>query len=736
MESQKSQQSQKPQEYLTGSIERVTYHSEESGFCVLRVKVKGHRDLVTLVGNALSVMAGEYVDAVGQWITNREYGLQFQAQELRLVVPSTLAGMEKYLGSGLVKGIGPHFAKRLVQHFGLDVFDIIENQPERLTELSGIGQQRRDRIMQSWFDQKKIREIVVFLHSYGVGTARAVRIYKTYGHKAIDSIRENPYRLAQDIRGIGFKTADALAERLGVSRQSMLRAEAGVNHVLQELCSVGHCAVKLPDLVQEAATLLELPSEQIETAIQQEHKNGRLMLETLEEKTHVFPMGLYQAELGVVEQIKRLMKDPSVWQKQNISVEKSIFWAERETDIVLSKSQKQAVSLALNSKVAIITGGPGVGKTTVVNSILKIIRSFTPNILLCAPTGRAAKRLSESTGLEAKTIHRLLEFDPKNYQFKRQETSPLFADLLVLDEVSMVDLPLMYRLLKAIPQHCGLMLVGDSDQLPSIGPGMVLANLIDSGVIPTVRLTEIFRQAASSKIIVNAHQINKGYIPKLKTEPGEISDFYFVEANTPELIHQKLQQVVTERIPKRFHFNPLKEVQVLVPMNRGGLGVRAFNVELQKALNPHPSQRITRYGTTFSVGDKVIQTVNNYDKDIFNGDIGFISQIDNEESELCIEFENRSLTYELDELDELSLAYATSIHKSQGSEYPAVVIPIAMQHFTLLERNLIYTAVTRGKSLVVIVGQAKALGMAIRTNRSNRRLTHLTQRLSLALESP
>lgn len=401
----------------------------------------------------------------------------------------------------------------------------------------------------------------------------------------------------------------------------------------------------------------------------------------------------------------------------------------------MSRSQRQAISIALKNKVTIITGGPGVGKTTLVNSILKILRSHTQKMLLCAPTGRAAKRLSESTGMEAKTIHRLLEFDPKNYGFKRNEFSPLEVELLIVDEVSMIDLPLMFRLLKAIPEHCTLMLVGDVDQLPSVGPGMVLANLIASDVIPTLRLIEIFRQAASSRIIVNAHQINKGYIPKLKTEPGEVSDFYFVEANTPELIHEKLLHIVTERIPKRFKLDPIRQVQVLVPMNRGGLGARALNTELQKRLNPNlQHSKVSRFGSDFAVGDKVIQTVNNYDKEVFNGDIGFIKSINQEDAELQIEFDNRIIPYDLDELDEIALAYATSIHKAQGSEYEAVVIPIAMQHFTLLERNLIYTAVTRGKSLVVILGQAKALAIAIRNVGSKQRITHLTQRLSEALE--
>lgn len=733
-------------EYISGSIERVTFHSEESGFCVLKVKVRGAKDLVTVLGNSMSVSPGEYLDASGNWVTNREYGLQFQASELRIILPSTIEGMEKYLGSGLVKGIGPHFAKRLIEAFGAKVFDIIDQSPDKLTELSGIGQFRRDKIVQSWTDQKKIREIVVFLHSHGVGTARAVRIYKTYGQNSIDRIRENPYCLASDIRGVGFKTADTLAMRLGVSRDSILRARAGVQHVLQEISGQGHCAVPLDNLVEQSVTLLEMESTLIQTALEREKADGRLIFEAMHDIIYVFLVSLHQAEMGVVVELQRLIKgdkkelkqDPNKiknqteWIGSNINFDKAIMRVEQETGMKLSKTQTKAVKIALENKVIIITGGPGVGKTTVVNSILKIIRTFSDRILLSAPTGRAAKRLTESTGLEAKTIHRLLEFDPKKYNFKRNEFFPLEADLLVLDEASMVDLPLMYRLLKAIPNGCGLMLVGDSDQLPSVGPGKVLNDFIESQSIPMVQLTEIFRQAASSQIIVNAHSINRGYIPKLHYEPGEITDFYFIPADSPESCYQKLFQVVTERIPKRFSLDPLREIQVLSPMNRGGLGVRALNLELQKKLNPNPSKKITRYGVTFGIGDKVIQTVNNYDKDIFNGDIGYVKDINEEDSELLLEVEGKELCYGFEDLDELSLAYATSIHKAQGSEYPAVVIILAMQHFTLLERNLIYTAVTRGKSLVVIIGQTKALALGVRTVRSGNRVTHLAERLRTA----
>lgn len=716
------------QEYLSGSIERVTYHSEETGFCVLKVKVRGKRDLMTVVGHCMTITSGEFIDCNGAWVTNREHGLQFKADQIRVTMPTTKEGLEKYLGSGLVKGIGPHFAKKLVEAFGLKVFEIIEKTPERLTELSGIGKHRRDLVIKSWGEQKVIREIVVFLHSHGVGTARAVRIYKTYREKSIEKVRENPYRLALDIRGIGFKTADLLAERLGIPKQSLMRAEAGVRHVLQELCDFGHCAAEKENLIEKATELLDIPRETIELAIETQEKANRLIPEVIDGTPSVFLTHFYKAEVGIVENIKRLLNQEAPW-IFDINVAKAIPWVEEKTKVILSKSQRFALKTAFENKIVVITGGPGVGKTTLLNSILKIARVKTRSILLCAPTGRAAKRLSESTGLEAKTLHRLLEYDPKINAFKRNAFMPLEADLLVVDEMSMVDLQMMHNLIQAIPDSCVLMLVGDVDQLPSVGPGAVLANLIDSDVLPVVRLTEIFRQAAESQIIMNAHRINHGKMPKYDYSAEDKTDFYFVPADTPEIIHEKLLHIVTERIPKRFGFNPIRQIQVLVPMNRGGLGARALNVDLQKCLNPNHGKGVNRFGNTFSIGDKVIQTVNNYDKDVFNGDIGFITKINEVDGLVHILFENREIIYEVDELDEVSLAYATTIHKAQGSEYPAVVIPITTQHYPLLERNLIYTGITRGKTLVVLVGQLKALGLAVHTLRSKQRLTNLMNRL-------
>lgn len=714
-------------ETLNGSVERITFHNPETGFCVLRVKVPRHRDLVTVIGTVATVNPGEYVECLGEWVNDRTYGQQFKAQQLRVVPPSTLEGMEKYLGSGMVRGIGPHFARKLVSAFGEQVFEVIETSPERLTELPGIGPKRKERVVSAWAEQKMVREIMVFLQSHGVGAGRAVRIYKIYGEAAIDRVRENPYRLALDIHGIGFKTADIIAQRLGVLPDALIRAQAGVRHVLQELAGQGHCAATHERLVETAAQLLGISTPIIEQAIARECEEDNLIAETIEDGPALFLAPLYRAEVGVAQGLARLGEGKPPW--GSIETEQALVWVEHKTGLTLSLSQRAAVAKAIQGKVTVITGGPGVGKTTVVNSILNIIRARGAQVVLCAPTGRAAKRLSESTGREAKTIHRLLAFDPKLMGFKHGPDNPLDADLVVIDEVSMVDIVLMNQLLKAIPDHAAVLIVGDVDQLPSVGPGAVLADIIASGRIPTVRLTEIFRQAASSKIIVNAHRINQGLMPQRPDPLAPISDFYFIPADTPEAIHDKLLQVVTQRIPNRFGLHPIRDIQVLTPMNRGGLGARALNGELQQRLNPHAEPKISRFGWTFAPGDKVIQTVNNYDKEAFNGDIGQITRIDPEEGLIYIDFDGREVEYELSELDEISLAYAATVHKSQGSEYRAVVIPLATQHYTLLQRNLLYTAVTRGKQLVVVIGQSRALAIAVKNAHSGRRLTNLAARI-------
>jgi exodeoxyribonuclease V alpha subunit len=711
-------------------VERVTFHSGETGFCVLRVKVRGHRDLVTVVGTAAIITPGEYIESEGWWVTDRTYGLQFKTAHLRVVPPSTLEGIEKYLSSGMVKGIGPHFARKLVQAFGEQVFDVIEQTPERLTELEGIGPKRKDNVISAWSQQKIIREIMVFLHSHGVGTARAVRIYKTYGDDAIARVRENPYRLALDIHGIGFKTADDLAERLGIPRDAIIRAQAGVRHVLQELASDGHCATEQTQLLKTASTLLEIPPPTIEHAIDLELQEEHLIKDTIDGKPCLFLTPLYRAEIGLASHLLRLQDGDLPWGQ--IDPAKAIPWVEQQTRWRLSASQQNAVTTALSTKVTILTGGPGVGKTTVVTSILQALRTKRIRVMLCAPTGRAAKRLTEATGLEAKTIHRLLAFDPKSMGFLHTPDNPLAVDLVVVDEVSMVDVVLMHQLLRAIPDQAALLMIGDPDQLPSVGPGSVLTDMMTSGRIPTVTLTEIFRQAATSQIIVNAHRINRGKMPVQPDETQDEQDsrdFYVIPAETPEEIQDKLLRVVTTRIPQRFGFHPIQDIQVLTPMNRGSLGARALNVALQQVLNPDATPQVSRFGWTYAAGDKVIQLVNDYGKDVFNGDIGHVAQVDLAEGLVDVDFDGRQVTYELGELDEVALAYATTVHKSQGSEYPAVVIPLATQHYMMLARNLLYTGVTRGKQLVVLIGQPKAVAIAVRNVRSMRRLTNLTARL-------
>ncbi len=717
-----------PGERLGGSVERVTFHSEQSGFCVLRVQVKGQRDLVTVIGSAATVSAGEYIEAHGQWVRDRQHGLQFRADRLTVVPPTTREGIEKYLGSGMVKGIGSHFARQMVRAFGEAVFDVIETAPERLEELEGIGPKRRRQVVAAWAEQKVIREIMVFLQSHGVGTGRAVRIYKTYGDEAIVKVTENPYRLALDVWGIGFKTADLIAQNLGVPRDSLIRAQAGVRHVLQLWSEQGHCAASPQKLTAMAVELLEIPAPIVEQALASEQAAQNLILDG--DLLYLAP--LHRAELGCAAHVLRLLRGTPPWGA--IDLGRALPWVEAQTHLTLSPSQREAITAMVRSKVCIITGGPGVGKTTLVNSVLRILQAKRVAVLLAAPTGRAAKRLRETTGVEAKTVHRLLELDPKSFQFKRDAERPLDTDLLVIDEASMMDTVLMNQLLRAVPDRAALLIVGDVDQLPSVGPGAVLADLIDSGAVPTVRLTEVFRQALSSRIITNAHRINRGEMPVAPAR-GEASDFYLIEAADAEDVAAKLYATVTARIPEKFGFHPIEDIQVLVPMNRGGLGVQAINLELQQRLNPAGEPRVQKLGTTYAVGDKVVQRVNSYEKEVFNGDIGRIVAIDLEKHTVTVDFYGRAVPYETAELDELTLAYATSIHKSQGSEYPAVVIPLAMQHYRLLERNLLYTAVTRGKKLVVVIAEPKALRMAVRRHGSRRRITRLRERLGGAAQS-
>ena len=627
----------------------------------------------------------------------------------------------------MIRGIGPVYARKMVRAFGEKVFDVIEAEPDRLREVSGIGPGRAKSIVSAWAEQKTVREIMVFLHSHGVGTARAVRIFKTYGADAVQVMSENPYRLARDIRGIGFKTADAIAMKLGIDKTAMIRVRAGISYALTEAMDKGHCGLPTEELVPLAVELLAVPEELVRTALDLELAETTVVADTVGETACIFLAGLYRAERVIAERIRRLASGRPPW--PYIDPGKALPWIEQKTGLSLAESQVAAIRLALTSKVLVITGGPGVGKTTIVNAILRILAAKDVSLSLCAPTGRAAKRMTEATGFEAKTIHRLLEVDPRTGAFKRGADNPLACNLLVVDETSMVDVMLMQALMKAMPDRAALLIVGDIDQLPSVGPGQVLADIIRSGAVRVVRLTEVFRQAAQSRIITSAHQINRGSLPDLSRPEGD-SDFYFVEADDPESAVPRIIELVKTRIPQRFGLDPIRDIQVLCPMNRGGCGARTLNIDLQAALNPAGERKVERFGWTFASGDKVMQIENDYDKEVYNGDIGYIDDVDPDAGELRARFDGRAVTYGFGELDTLVPAYAVTIHKSQGSEYPAVVIPVLTQHYVMLQRNLLYTGVTRGKRLVVLVGQKKAVAIAVRNASGRRRWSKLNEWLA------
>ena len=717
-------------EHLTGLIERVTFHNTETGFAVMQVKVRGMHDLVPVLGTLPEVNAGEWIDAQGRWLIDQQYGRQFRAVQLRTSPPNSTEGMAKYLASGLIKGIGPAMAGRLVDAFKTEVFEVIEKAPERLLEVDGIGKGRQAKITVAWHGQKVVREIMVFLHSHGVSTSRAFRIYKTYGDDSIAKVQEDPYRLVRDIWGIGFKTADQIAEKLGIGKQSDLRARAGVEYVLQELTDDGHCAYPRAALAEKSHKMLEIAPEIIEAAILHGLSEGRLVEgKDSKDKPLVYLAGYEMAERRLAEDLMALAHGNHPCPP--VDVPKAIQWVEGKIGFSLAAAQREALGLAVKSKVMVITGGPGVGKTTLVNAIVQVLKAKKLKVILCAPTGRAAKRMSEATGQEAKTIHRLLEFDPKGGGFKHNHDKPREGDSVIVDETSMVDLMLAYQFVRAVPSDAALILVGDVDQLPSVGPGNVLRDIIDSGVVPVCRLTEVFRQAAKSAIISNAHRINHGQhpvFPQGKVTDVRETDFYFFPAQEPEQALSEIVRLVKEAIPKNFRLNAIDDIQVLTPMQRGDLGARNLNRVLQLTLNP-TGPAIERFGWNFRVGDKVMQTVNDYEKDVFNGDIGRIAKIEEIEKEITIRYDDRHVVYDFNELDELQPSFAITIHKSQGSEYPVVVVPIHTQHYMMLQRNLLYTAVTRGKKLVVLVGTKKAIAIAVKKMESSKRITTLKERL-------
>ena len=713
---------------LSGLVERVTFHNPETGFAVMRVKVRERREPVTVVGAVAAVNAGEWITVQGTWVRDREHGLQLRADSITCSAPNSRAGIEKYLGSGLIKGIGPVYAKKLVDKFGEEIFTIIEQSSARLEEIDGIGPTRRRKIKAAWAEQKVVREIMVFLHSHGVSTSRALRIYKKYGETAIETVRTDPYRLAKDIPGIGFMSADLIAQKLGLSSDSIIRTQAGIMHTLLDATNQGHCALPRNTLMEKSGQLLGVDIANVEQALERLILDAEVVPEQIDQQHLLYLPHLRRAEQGMAKLLRKLGSAPS--RLPSIDIEKAVAWCEQRTGKQLASTQREAVRKALENRAMVITGGPGVGKTTLVQSILLILRAKKLNCLLCAPTGRAAKRLSEVTGLEAATIHRLLEFQPASGGFTRRADNPLECDVLVSDESSMIDLPLFYKLIQALPEGAHLLLVGDIDQLPSIGPGSVLADIIRSNVVPVVRLTEIFRQSTFSQITAAAHCVKAGQMPQLPEPAGE-SDFFFIERDEPTGIQSTILELVKQRIPKKLGLDPIVDIQVLSPMNRGSLGAREMNLLLQDRLNPRRDHEpmVERFGWQFRLRDKVIQTENDYDKEVFNGDIGQIVKIQPEERELTIRFDDRDVVYDLGELDEVSLAYAITIHKSQGSEFPVVVIPLAMQHYLLLQRNLVYTAITRGRKMVVLVGQKRALATAVRNDHIGERFSALYHRL-------
>lgn len=701
-------------------VEHITYQNQENGWSVMRVKVKGYDNLVTLTGSLLDVPVGSVLLVDGDWRVDPRYGQQFVAQSWTEVMPATIYGIEKYLGSGLIKGIGPVYAKAIVSRFGLETINVIENDIERLLEVPRLGRKRMEKIRESWEKQKDIKEVMVFLQGYGVSTAFAAKIYRKYEKESIAKVKENPYQLADDIWGIGFKTADGIASKMGYEKNDPRRCRSGILYTLNELAEEGHVYAEPEQLVDAAVKLLDAEESPVRQALASMIEAN----DVVSDNEVIYLSPFYHAENGSAKRLQSLLSDTSLF-NADIAAEPEAKYGDKPGDIVYDEVQLAAIQKALDSKVMVLTGGPGTGKTTTTQGIIAAFKARHMSILLAAPTGRAAKRMTEATGMEAKTIHRLLEYNPMD-GYKRNDANPLDGDALIVDECSMIDILLFYNLMKAIPSNMRLILVGDIDQLPSVGAGNVLRDIIDSQQIPVVRLTRIFRQAQSSRIVMNAHAINAGQFPNIKN--GLDTDFFFIGQEDADDIVKLIIGLVRDRLPKKYGY-PAKEIQVLTPMQRGTVGAGNLNIELQNALNPSgPS--LARGGYTFRQGDKVMQIRNNYDKNVFNGDIGYITAVDTTERTLSITFDNRVVEYDITELDEIVLAYAVTIHKSQGSEFPVVVMPVTMKHFVMLQRNLIYTGITRAKKICVLVGTTKALAYAIRNNTVSKRNTKLKERLN------
>lgn len=708
-------------EHLRCVVERITYRNEENGYSVIKCKAKDYSDLVTVVGAMPDVHVGAVLLLEGFWKIDSKYGRQFSAQKWEEALPATVYGIEKYLGSGLVKGVGPKFAKRIVQKFGKDTLDVIEEQPELLIEVEGIGRVRVERIKKSWQDQKEIKNIMLFLQGHEVSTSHATKIFKTYGSESIAVVKENPYRLADDIWGIGFKTADVIAEKLGIGKDKFIRLRSGILYALSKLSENGHCYAVRGQLIETAEKLLCVDGAELEITLDEMLR----MEDVIRDEEAIYLPPFYFSEVGCAKRLRKLMKGCRRIVLDGEAVAGQI---QAQPGVIYDEIQLEAIRVAVSSKVMVLTGGPGTGKTTTTLGIICAYQRAGCQVILAAPTGRAAKRMSEAAGMEAKTIHRLLEYKPPE-GYQRNEEKPLEGDVLILDECSMIDIMLMYNLLKAIPEHMTLIMVGDTDQLPSVGAGNVLKDVMASGCIPVVRLNRIFRQAQGSRIILNAHRINKG--EAIDMRGGKDSDFFFASEETNEGIVERLVKYCTENLPRYYHADPLRDIQVLTPMQRGTVGAANLNQVLQEAMNPQ-GPALRRGGVCYRVRDKVMQIRNDYDKEVFNGDIGTIRRVDLEDREVTVDFDGREVAYDVTELDELALAYATTIHKAQGSEYPIVVMPFSMSHFVMLQRNLLYTGVTRAKKILVLIGEKKAVFYAVRNGRMAERNTRLAERILLA----
>lgn len=707
-------------EKLRGVVERITYENEDTGYSVIKIKSKGYIDLITVVGSMATVNVGSVVTLKGLWVSNPKYGRQFEVKEWEESLPASIYGIEKYLGSGLIKGIGPVYAKKIVNLFKEETMNIIEENPDKIIEVPGIGKKRVEMIKKAWQDQKEVKNIMIFLQSYGVSTSFGSRIYKVYGNDSVEVMKENPYKLADDVYGIGFKTADALAAKLGIDRESFKRCRAGIFYTLSHLSEEGHCYATSEQLVEKCVEILEIEEPKIVMSVDYLCKEKELIRE---EDGIIYLPPFYYSEVGVSKRLRHIMISGT--EKKVMNGDNIIDELEKQGNIIYDDIQKEAIRMAQSSKVMVLTGGPGTGKTTTINGIINLFKKSGMNVLLAAPTGRAAKRMSETTGMESKTIHRLLECKPPE-GYKKNEENLLEGDVLIIDEASMIDIILMYNLLKAIPDHMIIVIVGDIDQLPSVGAGNVLQDIISSGVVPTIKLERIFRQAMGSKIITNAHKINKGENPDLSG--GRNSNFFFMEEEDKDKIINTIKELCTKRLPKYYNVNPIKDIQVLSPMQKTETGAANLNIVLQSVLNKNHIF-LKRGATEYRLHDKVMQIRNNYDKEVFNGDIGFISYVDTEERVLKVDFDGVEVEYEALELDELVLAYATTIHKAQGSEYPIVVIPISFSHYVMLQRNLIYTGITRAKSILVLIGSKSAVYTAVKNNDVKNRNTRLDKRL-------